>query len=396
MSATFRRTIRSLETGRSSQPVIKLLIAALLAAWVAWFVFGRVTVCEVTDKARLEVTAAAHALQAGVSGQVVETRLSIGQEVHEGEVLMRLDAEPERLAIRERQVHREALAARLQALTKEIEAEQQAVAAHREARLAAVEEARRQIPEAEARAKYAQTHNEMEAALLQKNATSPDEVRKARADALASQALVRTVTVASVRVEKDRLAQERDHTVQLAKLEREAIELEGEMKTEETAIRKLGYEVGRRTIRAPVSGRIGETAAEIRIGSFVQAGARLGAVVPAGEPRAVGLFPAAAVGRIQTGQAAQLRLDGFPWMQYGTVAARVAEVGNEANGGLIRVQFSLDRIPKMAIPIEHGLPGSAQVQVEQVSPLVLALRAAGQRRPTKPTLPTPSAELAQR
>jgi hypothetical protein len=30
------------------------------------------------------------------------------------------------------------------------------------------------------------------------------------------------------------------------------------MKTEETVIRKLQYEVDRRTIRAPVSGRVGE------------------------------------------------------------------------------------------------------------------------------------------
>jgi membrane fusion protein (multidrug efflux system) len=363
---------------------------------VAWFVFGRVKVCEVTDKARLEVMAAAHAIQAPVCGQVVETRLTIGQKVREGEVLLRLDAEPERLAIQERQARREALVARLQALHKEIDAEREAVTAHGEARLAAIEETRRQIPEAEARANYAQAHAELQATLLQKNAGSPDDFRKAKAEALASQAVVRTLSAAPVRVEKDRLAQENDHKVQLAKLQREAVELEGDIKTEETAIRKLQYEVNRRTIRAPVSGRVGETAAEIRIGSFVQVGAKLGAVVPAGEARAVALFPVAAVGRIQAGQPARLRLDGFPWTQYGTVAARVVDVGNEASAGLIRVEFSLNREPAVAIPLEHGLPGSVEVEVERVSPAVLVLRAAGQLLPAKRAVAGPPTELAER
>jgi membrane fusion protein (multidrug efflux system) len=207
---------------------------------------------------------------------------------------------------------------------------------------------------------------------------------------------VRTLSAAPVRVEKDRLAQENDHKVQLAKLQREAVELEGDMKTEETAIRKLQYEVNRRTIRAPVSGRVGEAAAEIRIGSFVQVGAKLGAVVPAGEARAVALFPVAAIGRIQAGQPARLRLDGFPWTQYGTVAARVADVGNEASAGLIRVEFSLNREPGVAVPLEHGLPGSVEVEVERVSPAVLVLRAAGQLLPAKRAVAGPPTELAER
>jgi membrane fusion protein (multidrug efflux system) len=386
MSATFSRTVRSLETGRPRPPVIRLAGAVLVAGWAAWFVFGRVTVCEVTDKARLEVAATAHALQSPVAGQVVETRLAIGQEVYAGDVLVRLGAAPEQLALRERQVHRAALAARLHALRKEIEAEQQAIALHCEARLAAVEETRRHIPEAQARADYAQAHAALQASLLQNKAASADELRKARAEALAAQALVEALSAVPLRVEKDRLAQEADHKTRLAKLQREAVELEGDIRTDASAIARLQYEVERRTIRAPVSGRVGQAAAEFRVGSFVQAGAKLGAVVPMGEPHAVAFFPAAAVGRIQPGQPARLRLDGFPWTQYGTVAAKVADVGNEASGGLIRVQFILDRQPAVAIPIEHGLPGSAEVEVEQVSPAVLVLRAAGQLLSAKPAV----------
>jgi membrane fusion protein (multidrug efflux system) len=126
-----------------------------------------------------------------------------------------------------------------------------------------------------------------------------------------------------------------------------------------------------------VAGRVGE-AAEFRVGSVVRPADRLGAIVPTGEPRGVALFPAAAVGRIRPGQVARLRLDGFPWAQYGTLPATVTDVGNEPTSGLIRVEFALAPDPDSAIVVEHGLPGSAEVEVEHVSPAVLVLRAAGQ------------------
>ena len=89
-------------------------------------------------------------------------------------------------------------------------------------------------------------------------------------------------------------------------------------------------------------------------------------------------FSAAAVGRLRPNQPARLRLEGFPWTQYGTIPALVAEIGNEARAGLVRVELTLPRELDTSIPVEHGLPGSAEVEVERVSPALLVLRAAGQ------------------
>ena len=61
-----------------------------------------------------------------------------------------------------------------------------------------------------------------------------------------------------------------------------------------------------------------------------------------------------------------------------TRPATVADVGNEPTSGLIRVEFTLAPAPDSPIVVEHGLPGSAEVEVERVSPAVLVLRAAGQ------------------
>jgi membrane fusion protein (multidrug efflux system) len=109
----------------------------------------------------------------------------------------------------------------------------------------------------------------------------------------------------------------------------------------------------------------------------IKAADRVGVIVPPGTPHAVGLFPAAAVGRIHPGQPARLRLEGFAWTQYGTLGATVQALGNEAKDGLVRVELSLDPDLTSRIPREHGLPGTVEVEIERISPAVLVLRAAG-------------------
>jgi membrane fusion protein (multidrug efflux system) len=159
-------------------------------------------------------------------------------------------------------------------------------------------------------------------------------------------------------------------------LERDAAELEGDAAVEAAGIRRLEHAIALCSVRAPVAGRVGEVG-EYRVGAVVRPAEKLGSVVPAGEARAVALFPAAVVGKIRPGQPARLRLHGYPWAQYGTLAATVARVGNEPSDGRIRVEMTLEA-QDTRIPLEHGSPGSAEVEVERLPPVVLALRAAGQ------------------
>ena len=88
-------------------------------------------------------------------------------------------------------------------------------------------------------------------------------------------------------------------------------------------------------------------------------------------------FPVSGVGRIRQGQRARLRLDGFPWTQYGTLQATVADAASEPSGGRVRVELVLQPDPQSAIPLEHGITGSAEVEAERLSPFALVLRAAG-------------------
>jgi membrane fusion protein (multidrug efflux system) len=80
---------------------------------------------------------------------------------------------------------------------------------------------------------------------------------------------------------------------------------------------------------------------------------------------------------VRAGQTARLRMFGFPWTKYGILLAEVDRVGNEPKDGLIRVELVLRSPQRTNIPLQHGLPGSAEVEVERVSPFALVLDAAG-------------------
>jgi multidrug resistance efflux pump len=141
----------------------------------------------------------------------------------------------------------------------------------------------------------------------------------------------------------------------------------------------------------------------LKVGGFIRAGDQVAAILPVSAAasrerlRAVAEFsPFAALGRIHPGQPAWLHLAGFPWTQYGTLSATVTSVASDATVSTeaastntqqerrIRVELKLDPESAPLIPIQYGLPGTAEVEVERISPARLIMRAAGQLM-TKPT-----------
>jgi membrane fusion protein (multidrug efflux system) len=376
-----------------------LTAAALAIVWAVWFVAAPVPVYEVTESARIEVNAAAHPVAAQVAGRVVVTNLALGKDVTAGAVLVVLDSEEEQLALREYAARRAGLVHKLEAVRARIAAERDAVERYRKARAVALGECRAKVEEAEARARFAESQFETLVRLRSRGASSPEEYERGRREAEAARAAVKTNQLAAERVGQERDVEEDDRRARIAGQEAAAAELQGTLATEDAAARRLEHAVDLRRVRAPVAGRVGEVVAAFRQGSFVRAGERLAAIVPPGEPRAVALFPASAVGRIRPTQPGRLRLLGYPWTQFGTVPARVTGVGNEATRGLIRVELRLLPAPSSTIPLVHGLPGTAEVEIERVTPVVLALRAAGQyltaRRTTTTTPPasTPTPEV---
>jgi membrane fusion protein (multidrug efflux system) len=112
-------------------------------------------------------------------------------------------------------------------------------------------------------------------------------------------------------------------------------------------------------------------------GAVLAGNSTVAMIVPDGALRIVAGFRPAAIGRITPGQPVRLRLDGFPWTQYGELRGAVVSVAGEAVGGSLRVECSLDPTSAPGIPLEHGLVGTLELELDRLSPAALLTRGSG-------------------
>jgi len=116
-----------------------------------------------------------------------------------------------------------------------------------------------------------------------------------------------------------------------------------------------------------------------QVGSMVAVGQTVAVVTPETALEIVADFaPADAIGRVQPGQRARMRVTGFPWTQYGMLDATVTAISSEVLDGRIRVKLALDEKTGGAIPHRHGLIGNVEIELDEVSPAVLIARSVGQ------------------
>ena len=379
MSASFTRSIQLLGADRRRQPfAVFVLVAILLGGWAAWACLARVAVFKVCESARLEVIQAEHPVAAPVAGRVLATYLALGREVQVGDVLVELDAQCQQLHLEEKRTMRAALLAQSDVLRAERTLKEQALSHEGEADRAAIEEAHAEYRKAQAAAEQDQATLDHVAGLSNGHAAK-QERSQAEAKARESRAAAEAANLRISRLEWNLRARQRDRLAHLEEQRAEITKVEGQASTAQAAIKRLEHEIERRTIRAPVSGRVGEVSA-LRVGSVLREGDKITAIVPAGKLQIVAHFdPAAAFGRIRPGQSARLRLHGFPWTQYGSVAAKVSRVGSVVRDGRVQVELAVTAGTSPLIPQEHGLPGTLEIEVERVSPATLLLRAAGYR-----------------
>ena len=378
MAATFSRTMRSLHVDRFGGLGWALTGAiALLAVWAAWFFLAQVAVYEVSHAARLEVRQAAHAVESPIAGRVLAASLPVGADVRQGDVLVELDASALHLRLDEERARVAGLHSQLEAAQLEIAALRRAAEDSRQAAQASLAEAQARHVEATAAARFATEQLDHIKELRSMNLASEFETRRARAEADQRAAAEEAARLAVLRIERSQRAAESEYSAQIEGLRREAAQLGGAIGTARVMIERLEHEIDRHIIRAPVSGRLGEVTA-LQTGSFVESGERLAAIVPQDGVKLVAYFtPQQSLGRIHPGQTGRLRLAGFPWSRFGSLEAVACRVGGEVRDGYVRVEFNVQSDERSAIPLQHGLPGTVEVEVDQVSPAALLLRTVG-------------------
>jgi len=372
-----------------------LAIAGLcLAAWLIWFLFGSVTVYEVSRQARLESGAAARDVSAVQAGRLTASHLQIGRVVHAGDVLVELDAGAPALRAGEEEAKLRAFPEQIADLRREIDARRAAMADDQRAAQAAVQAAKARQSEAAVGAEFARdTDRRMKAESASGGVAEVDalraasEARKATsaADALAADAR---------RLDLDARTRAGQAAAQIEALERTLSALESEAATSRESVARLRLDIESHRVRAPVDGIVGEVM-PARPGAYVAEGQKLATIVPSGRLIIVAQFdPTSALGRIRPGQRASMRLDGFPWAQYGVVEARVVRVASELRDSALQVELAPAATPRLAQVLRHGLTGRVEVRVEQVSPAALLMRSAGQAFNTAPPPPGHAADAA--
>lgn len=379
MAATFSRTLRSLRDDGSGASIAWMALAGvLLIAWGAWFVFGRVRVLELSDRARIETSGAAHPIQPAVTGKVAVSRLTLDRHVSPGDVLVELDATTERLLLGEARERLAGDARQKEFLRGELSAHEAALAADGSESSAALAASRAHQREALARAALAREEEKRLRGLQERGHLGELELLRSTAEAASRTAAAEASGDDATRVQWELRRRNNERRAAVERIHRDIAQLEGESLALTASIERLRHELDRRTVRAAVAGTIAE-AATLPTGSVVQAGDRLGAIVPTGPLRVVAEFPVSAVGRLAPGQPAELRLTGFPWTEYGVVRAQVSNVGSEPREGRVRVELAIVPSPALArIPMQHGLQGAVEVEVDRVAPAILVLRSAGQ------------------
>jgi membrane fusion protein (multidrug efflux system) len=377
MFFSFRRTNFSLERDHGMISTIILLSAlALGTAWIAWAFLARITRFEVSDSARLEVMSASYPIQAGVAGRLVSNHLVLGRQVIAGEVVAELDDRPEQLSLEEERTRAAAFEPQMAALRDQMQAESMGGQDEQKVLSFNVEAAQAELRQAEAQTASSAKEADRAERLRKEGIIAEAEVQRAETDLQTKRAAEENLRAALARLTPEQAVRNTDRELKLRELAGEIAKVNADWTASLATVRRLEYDVERRKIRAAVGGRLGECAV-LRPGTQISEGQQLGLIVPAGNLQITAEFePSAALGKLRPGQSAVMRLQGFPWAQYGTVPAQVKQVGSEIRDGKVRVELDVNgRTPQ--IPLQHGLPGSVEVAIERISPVALILRSAG-------------------
>ena len=378
MPTQFSQTTRSLANDRSPAPIFAWLLGTvLLCAWSAWFALGNVTVYETSRKARLEVIQLPHHVAAPLSGRISSASVIIGQEVLANQVLIELDASAETLRLAEEETRLASLPPRIASMRIELLSLEQAKDEDLRATRAALDAAGARVREVDATIKFARSNESRLKRQSMAGGVAEIDALRAASEADKLSASKDALTADLKRIEQDRQMRADEAQARLENLRRAIVSLEGEAATARATIARIQQTIDRHVVRAPVAGRIGD-AASLYTGAYVAEGQRLCSVVPPGELMVVGDFnPASAMGRVRPGQRATMRLDGFPWAQYGSIDATVSRVATEIRDGAVRVEFTPAPAGNPTAIMQHGVPGVIEVAVERTAPALLVLRAAG-------------------
>ena len=402
MATPFFSSLRSIESDDSRHWIGWVgLAVALASAWCVWAVLAHVALYESTSEARIEVASPVHEITSAVSDQIRSVHVAVGDSVAPGQLLIELDRTIQEYEREERRAELEALERQLTGVADEGQAIATALQAARRAETAALAEARAQLREANAAAERGREDLARAKTRVEQGRATRDELEETERVAAELEAALAVRSLTVERLEREGGSRRADRMAEAAGLETQRAELESRVDVARSALARIDAELERRQIVASVAGRITDLDTLVP-GSWIEAGASVGRIVPSGPLHVVAEFPETAAIRVAEGQMSRVYVTGRRPEGDETLVAQVLRVGTGASRfgaavspagtaavrsgtgpttGRVRVELSLPG--EVASRLHHGLPVSVEVEVERVRPLDLLLRVVGRAARTR-------------
>lgn len=311
-----------------------LLLAAAAGAYegYGWWTHGRFMAS--TDDAY--VSADITTVLSKVSGYVASIEVADNQHVDAGQVIARIDDGDYRLAVQSAKDNVASAEATVERIARQIIASQ-----------ASVEQASASVEAAEARDIEAKASYERQVKLTAGKVSSQASLDTALANMRDASATVASSKAAVSVAEAN-----------VAVLESQKKEAERAIATARTALEKAERDLDFTVVRAPVSGVVGNRAAQV--GSLLQTGSRVASIVPLADARIDANFKETQLDAIQPGASVKVTVDAYPELElHGTVKSLSPATGSvfsllpseNATGNFTKV---VQRVPvRISVPVSE-------------------------------------------
>lgn len=157
---------------------------------------------------------------------------------------------------------------------------------------------------------------------------------------------------------------------QMRQLQLRMTELQAKINETQVLLAQAQAQLKQRLVYAPASGRI-LTLNVRQTGELLQAGQQLAEIAPQNQPLILSaLLPSQEVGFVKVGMPVQVKLDAFPYQDYGVIAGRVSKLSLNSkpieNAGLFyQVDIALEkhaiRAKGETIKFRPGQTGTAEI-----------------------------------
>lgn len=383
-----------------------LLLATLLGTGVLWAALtqaqlvvrapGRVR--PVISPMKVVNSGSGEVLSASVGGRVAEVHVREGQEVRQGEILIRLETErlDNEIAKQRRAIEvGEEEQRRLMHLAELSRQQHTAAKAKAEAELA---QARAEVEQAKQRQTVEVRLGELERQnaayeeaqqrrLVERGFAAPDALRKATARVYEAQ---EKVTRAHLPVDmrhievlrQGLLLLARDDAMKWQELEIKQGLKQGEVATARLALANLELEHQQAVIRAPTDGIV--TTGDVKVGDLLERGKPVVEIAAQQGFRFEAVVPSEEVGHLQIAMPARIKLDAYDYQRYGTVAGTVVFISPDSGVPtgqgmvtyLVRIALAGDEVGRGALhgKVKLGMAGQAEIVTGHESLLTLLVK----------------------